>query len=86
MTGVDAAAGMIERAKKLDPSGQYVQADLTLWEPDSPVDLVHSMEVLYYLLGDDLDSTLSRIHSAWLKPGGVLAAGVDFYAEHEEYV
>mmetsp|Transcript_1960 Transcript_1960/g.2937 ORF Transcript_1960/g.2937 Transcript_1960/m.2937 type:complete len:226 (-) Transcript_1960:351-1028(-) len=81
--GVDGAPGMIERAKEIDPEGKYEVVDLKTWNPKEQVDLVHSMEVLYYL-GDDLEKVLNRIHSTWLKPGGVLAAGVDFYSEHKE--
>jgi len=81
--GVDGAPGMIERAKEIDPEGKYEVVDLKTWNPKEQVDLVHSMEVLYYL-GDDLENVLNRIHSTWLRPGGVLAAGVDFYLEHKE--
>jgi len=81
--GVDGAPGMIQRAKEIDPEGKYEVVDLSSWDPEEPVDLVHSMEVLYYL-GDDLETVLERIQTRWLKPGGVLAAGVDFYAENKE--
>ena len=40
--------GMIERAKKIDPNGNYIYHDLMAWEPSTPVDIIHSMEVIYY--------------------------------------
>ena len=80
-TGVDASAGMIEKARALDPDGHYVRADLTTWRPEEPVDLVVSMEVLYYF--DDPVALLRRIATHWLKPGGVAVLGIDHYKENE---
>jgi SAM-dependent methyltransferase len=79
-TGVDASSGMIARAHTIDPTGDYVLADLCVWQPPERVDLVVSMEVLYYL--DDPAALLRRIASAWLKPGGVGVFGVDHYQEN----
>ena len=40
---------MIQKAKKLDLKNKYICNDLLLWKPKNKVDLVHSMEVFYYL-------------------------------------
>lgn len=76
--GVDGASAMIHRARELDPDGTYHLADLATWNPDEPVDLVHSMEVLYYL--DDIPGFLRRVHDSWLNEHGVLVIGVDHHA------
>jgi len=80
--GIDGAPSMIANALEADPDGMYTCADLMVWRPPEPVDLVHSMEVLYYL--DDIPSMLRRIKDLWLVPGGVFAFGVDHYAENED--
>jgi SAM-dependent methyltransferase len=80
-TGVDGSAGMIAKARALDPLGRYVIADLSTWLPPERVDLVVSMEVLYYL--DDPVALLRRIATTWLKPGGYAVFGIDHYQENE---
>ena len=47
--GIDGAQQMIEKAKTIDSKNHYTLADLETWKPNSPVDIVHSMEVVYYL-------------------------------------
>jgi SAM-dependent methyltransferase len=81
-TGVDGSAGMIARARALDPGGAYEIGQLMSWQPARPVDLVVSMEVLYYL--DDPVALLRRIATTWLKPGGYAVIGIDHYQENEE--
>jgi SAM-dependent methyltransferase len=78
--GVDGAAGMIAKARALDPQGTYVNADLTTWDPPEAVDVVVSMEVLYYV--DDPAALLKRIATRWLKPGGYAVIGIDHYEEN----
>ena len=58
---------MIVKARALDPLGRYLIVDLLTWQPPERVDLVVSMEVLYYL--DDPVVLLRRIATTWLKPG-----------------
>ena len=79
--GVDGAESMIKKAKEIDPDGEYHHADLQEWRPENPVDLVHSMEVFYYV--EDTNSLLIHI-AAWLKPDGYLIFGVDRYMENPE--
>lgn len=79
--GVDGSEKMIQKAKKIDPSRAYYCADLTSWTPESKVDLVHSMEVFYYL--NDPKIIIQRIFNDWLKAGGRLIVGLDFYLENK---
>ena len=78
--GVDGATSMIERAHQIDPSGTYIGADLSTWNPDQPVDLVHSMEVLYYL--ENIQEFLNRVYTHWLSDNGIFAFGIDHYYEN----
>ena len=80
-TGVDGSAGMIAKAHSIDPQGHYILADLVSWEPSARVDLVVSMEVLYYF-ADPL-TVLRQIATKWLKPGGYAVFGIDHYQENE---
>lgn len=78
--GVDGSAGMIAKARALDPAGTYFIADLMIWQPPEPVDLVVSMEVLYYV--EDPVALLRRIATLWLKRGGFAVIGIDHYEEN----
>lgn len=78
--GVDGAEDMILKAQKIDPTGSYVHADLLHWSPKSPVDLIHSMEVLYYF--EDPAALIEHMVANWLQPGGRFITGVDHYAEN----
>ena len=80
--GVDGATSMIERAKAIDIEGTYVQADLSMWNPQHPVELVHSMEVLYYL--EDIPAFLNHVNQYWLNKDGIFAFGIDHYFENED--
>ena len=79
-TGVDGAKQMIHKAQKSDPLNNYTCADLSSWRPNTPVDIVHAMEVLYYL--KDPFSFLKNVYHSWLKTGGLLIFGLDFYKEN----
>ena len=81
-TGIDGAKSMIKRAREIDSQGTYTHADLLSWTPENPVDLVHSMEVLYYL--DDIPGFLEMVNSKWLKSNGIFAFGIDHYLENED--
>ena len=80
--GVDGASTMIEQAKLNGPKENYVCEDLLSWIPDQKVDIVHSMEVLYYF--KEPLKLLNHIFKNWLKPNGKLVSGVDFYFENEK--
>jgi trans-aconitate methyltransferase len=79
-TGVDGAPSMIAKAKSVDPEGDYVEAMLPEWKPTNPVDLIHTMECLYYL--HDPLGFLTVLHDEWMNPGGKLVIGVDHYREN----
>ena len=79
-SGVDGSDTMISKAKLIHPQGDYFHGMLPKWIPEKPVDLVMSMEFMYYLK-NPLDF-LSSIHDAWLKKGGWLVFGVDHYREN----
>ncbi len=81
-TGVDGSIKMIENAKKIDPKGDYICADLLEWKPKDPVDIVHSMEVLYYFKKPD--NLLKHIRKTWLKKDGKIIIGIDFYSENTQ--
>ena len=80
--GIDGAGTMIKKAKEVDPLGQYICAELSDWKPESKVDLVHTMEVLYYF--KDPMSILKKIYSDWILSGGRLICGLDYYFENIE--
>ena len=79
--GVDGSKKMIDKANKLDPSGSYVCADLISWLPKKKVDIVHSMEVFYYLKNPK--NMIQKIFDSWLKKNGRLIIGIDFYFENK---
>jgi len=79
--GVDGSAAMIDRANEIDSDGTYICADLQSWSPAEPVELVHSMEVLYYL--DDIPAFLESVRNNWLQIDGIFAFGIDHYRENE---
>ncbi len=79
-TGIDGALKMIQKAKKLDLKNKYICNDLLLWKPKNKVDLVHSMEVFYYLKKPR--KLIQHVFSNWLKEGARLIIGLDFYSEN----
>jgi predicted TPR repeat methyltransferase len=78
--GVDGAHQMTNKAQNDDSVNSYTCADLDNWKPNSPVDIVHSMEVVYYL--KDPFAFLENVYNSWLATNGVLILGLDFYKEN----
>jgi len=78
--GVDGAIEMIQRANNIDPKGEYIFSDLMEWKPKVPVDIVHSMEVVYYFR--DPKKLILHMKDEWLKPDGSIIMGLDFYKEN----
>lgn len=70
VVGVDNAPEMLAVARAEQPKGLWIEADITTWLPDQPVDLVYSNAVLHWL--DDHASLFPRL-VALLETGGVLA-------------
>ena len=79
--GVDGSIEMINKAKRLDSEGQYILSDLLDYKPKDKVDLVLSMEVLYYF--SNPSKLLNYIRCHWLKSNGRLIIGVDYYKENK---
>ena len=61
---IDGSDKMIEKAKSIDPTHRYNCADLMTWNPNEKVDLVHSIEVFYYL--DNPKELIQKISNQWL--------------------
>ena len=79
--GVDGSFNMINKAKNLDNKNQYHCEDLLKWNPQSKVDIVLSMEVFYYFENPGL--LIKHINNNWIKSGGRLIMGIDYYQENE---
>ena len=80
--GVDGAEDMVSNAKSRGKEEHYIHADITTYEPSLKFDLVHSMEVMYYL--SDPLKILKKIENTWLKPNGRLIIGIDQYYENAD--
>ena len=78
--GIDGASQMISKARKLGGGEEYFLANIEEHEPTQRYDLIHSMEVLYYL--ENPAAILKKIAHSWLNKGGRLIAGVDLYYEN----
>ncbi|MDX1509974.1 MAG: methyltransferase domain-containing protein [Nitriliruptorales bacterium] len=68
--GVDSSPEMLAAARRDLPDGSWVEADVSSWRPDGPVDVVYSNALLQWV--DDHETLFPRLLS-WLRPGGVLA-------------
>jgi len=79
--GIDGALEMIRKAKTIDPMGEYIYADLMHWKPEEKMDIVHSMEVIYYFKKPE--KLLRHIRNKWLKPNGRIIVGLDYYYENK---
>ena len=65
----------------IDAVGNYFCSDLMKWIPEEKVDFIHSMEVMYYF--ENPGELIDHMKLNWLKPGGKMIMGVDYYQEHE---
>jgi trans-aconitate 2-methyltransferase len=70
VTGVDASAAMLERARASDAGVDWRQAEIAAWTPPAPVDLLFSNAALHWL--PDHESLFPRL-LGFVAPGGVLA-------------
>ncbi|HEY7521481.1 MAG TPA: methyltransferase domain-containing protein [Methylomirabilota bacterium] len=70
VTGVDASAAMLARARASDPAVDWQQAEIGGWTPSRPVDLLFSNAALHWLDGHD---TLFPRLLGLVAPGGALA-------------
>lgn len=68
--GVDGSADMLAKARHQAPSVEFVQADLAVWTPSAPAELVFSNATFQWL--GDHERLFPRLLS-FAAPGGVLA-------------
>ena len=80
--GIDGAEKMISNAKSLSDSTEYILADIDTFQSVDKYDIIHSMEVLYYL--DNPKEVIKKISEDWLKDNGRLIIGIDHYYENLE--
>ena len=79
--GIDGAEKMISNAKSLSKdSTEYILADIDTFQSVEKYDIIHSMEVLYYL--DNPKEVIKKISEDWLKDNGRLIIGIDHYYEN----
>ena len=72
--GIDGAEQMIANAESRGGKAKYILADINSFDSDDKYDVIHSMEVLYYL--DDPLETVKKISHSWLSNNGRLIVGV----------
>lgn len=70
VSGIDASADMLQQARKRLPQCDFVEADLTNWDPDEPVDLLFA-NAAYQWIPNHLQAMRRVVET--LAPGGVLA-------------
>ena len=80
--GIDGAKQMIEKASEGTSRSEFLLENIDTYSSPDKFDLIHSMEVLYYLENPAL--TVKKIADSWLNEGGRLIAGIDLYFENQE--
>ena len=78
--GIDGSDQMISNAKNMGGQVDYILADINSYTPSRKFDLIHSMEVLYYL--EDPAEKVKNFNNDWLKEEGRLIIGIDHYYEN----
>ena len=80
--GIDGAQQMISNAQSRGGKTKYILADINTFNSLEKYDVIHSMEVLYYL-ENPLD-VVKRISDSWLNKNGRLIVGLDHYYENKD--
>ena len=80
--GIDGAKQMIQKASEGTSRSEFLLENIDTYSSPDKFDLIHSMEVLYYLENPAL--TVKKIADSWLNEGGRLIAGIDLYFENQE--
>ena len=80
--GIDGSINMITNAKAFNDNCKYIVGDLEEIELQQKFDVIHSMEVLYYI--DEPADLLEKIAKFWLAENGRLIVGIDRYFENQE--
>ena len=73
---------MIANARERGGSEEYILGNIDEHEPIQRYDLIHSMEVLYYL--ENPAAILTKIANSWLNEAGRLIVGIDLYYENSD--
>ena len=79
--GVDGSKKMIAKARAIKPYCEYFLANIDSLKTSQKFDLIHSMEVLYYL--DSPEECVNNVSTKWLANGGRFIAGIDHYFENK---
>ena len=81
--GIDGAAKMVSNAISLSSDSiEYILADIDKYQSKEKYDIIHSMEVLYYL--ENPKEVIKKISDDWLKDNGRLIIGIDHYYENTD--
>ena len=80
--GIDGAEQMIKAAISRGGDEEYFTADINSFHTLKKYDLIHSMEVLYYL--ENPTDVINNIAKSWLNDGGRFIAGIDLYYENKD--
>ena len=78
--GIDGAENMISKANSLSDGNEYILDDINSFNSKEKYDVIHSMEVLYYL--DNPKEVIKKISNSWLEDNGRLIIGIDHYYEN----
>ena len=78
--GIDGAEQMIKAAVLRGGDEEYFTADINNFDSPIKYDLIHSMEVLYYLKNPA--DVVSNIAKSWLNDNGRVIVGIELYDEH----
>ena len=80
--GIDGAEQMITNAESRGGNAEYILANINSFSSPEKYDLIHSMEVFYYL--ENPSGVVRKISDSWLKKNGRLIIGVDHYYENTD--
>ena len=78
--GIDGAQQMISNAELRGEDTKYILADIDSFNSPEKYDVIHSMEVLYYL--ENPSEVIRKISNSWLNKNGRLIVGIDHYYEN----
>ena len=78
--GIDGAPVMINKAKKSDRKGHYINADIEQYVFDRKYNIIFSMETFYYF--KNLDLVLKNVYHN-LNNKGLFIIGIDHYLENK---
>ena len=80
--GIDGAKQMIANAESRGGGAEYILANINSFSSPEKYDVIHSMEVLYYL--EDPSNIIRKISESWLNDDGRLIVGLDHYYENKD--